>query len=227
MVAEKTRKKIIDAFIAQAAELPWEEVSMPSVAERASVKLATLRSAYDSRIALLEDFFRRIDTQVLEALDEGMADEPAQDRLFDILMNRLDALAPHKDALRAITREAWRNPLLAAELNRLALRSSAWMLSGAGIDGSGLRGLARTQGLVVAFGRVVRVWLDDEDQGQARTMAALDRELNRGAAMLGRLDKVGSVIGRLGGFASAAKSRVRRTRDRGMSSDESQSTEPA
>ncbi len=227
MVAEKTRKKLLDAFVVLAAELPWDEVSMSAISERAGVKLATVRMAYDTRIAMLEDFFRRIDAEVLDAVDKDMADEPAQDRLFDILMSRFDALVPHKDALRSIIGEAGCNPLLAAELNRLALRSSAWMLSGAGIESSGWRGLARTQGLVIAFARVIRVWLGDDDPGQARTMAALDRELNRGAAMLGQLDKVGAVFGSLRRFACTAKNRRSGMRGRDVPADDAEHGEPA
>lgn len=203
MVAEKTRRKIVDCFMRLVGEEPWEAVTMQALAEAAGVKPSTLRAAYDSRIAVLEDFFRRIDAQVLDAVDPDMAGEPASDRLFDVLMSRLDAYEPHRAALRALVREAWGNPLLAAELNRISLTSQSWMLTAAGIDASGLGGLAKAQGLVIAFARVVGVWLDDEDPGKARTMAALDRELQRGATVLSRLDKAGR-------RASAALGAVRR-----------------
>ena len=35
----------------------------------------------------------------------------------------------------------------------------------------------RAQGLALVWARVMRVWLDDEDPGLARTMAALDKRL--------------------------------------------------
>ncbi|HEX2257777.1 MAG TPA: TetR/AcrR family transcriptional regulator, partial [Afifellaceae bacterium] len=35
----------------------------------------------------------------------------------------------------------------------------------------------RAQGLALVWARVMRVWLDDDDPGLARTMAALDRRL--------------------------------------------------
>lgn len=224
MVAEKTRKKIIDSFMALVAEQPWDAVTMAAVAERADVKLSALRTAYDGRMAMLGDFFRRIDAQVLDGVDEELADEPAPDRLFDVLMSRLDALAPHKAALRSIAGEVRCNPLFAVDINRLMLRSAAWMLTAADIGTSGLRGMARTQGLVVAFARVIRVWLDDEEPGQARTMAALDRELKRGVAMLNQLDRAGAALGSLGRFVDAA--RRRQNRDRNASTADAAQANP-
>jgi hypothetical protein len=38
------------------------------------------------------------------------------------------------------------------------------------------------------FGSVLRTWTHDEDPGQARTMAALDRALARGQRFAGFLD---------------------------------------
>ena len=39
------------------------------------------------------------------------------------------------------------------------------------------RGVFRAQGLALVWARVMRVWLDDDDPGLARTMAALDKRL--------------------------------------------------
>ena len=38
---------------------------------------------------------------VLAGGDVDMAEEPARERLFDVLMRRLEALAPYKEAIRS------------------------------------------------------------------------------------------------------------------------------
>ena len=72
----------------------------------------------------------------------------------------------------------------------------------------------KTAGLASLYASVFRVWLDDEDQGLARTMAALDRRLRRGQRSLERLEDVCKGVGRItqglfgmirGGFGGAAK----------------------
>ena len=58
------------------------------------------------------------------------------------------------------------------------------MLTAAGISAAGPTGLLRAQGLALLFARVLRVFVNDDDEAHARTMAALDRELDRGGRLL-------------------------------------------
>jgi hypothetical protein len=64
------------------------------------------------------------------------------------------------------------------------------MLTAADIGASGPRGMLRAQGLAVLFASVLRTWINDDDPGLARTMAALDRALARGQRWSGLLDDV-------------------------------------
>ena len=132
-------------------------------------------------------FVKSTDRAVLAQDMDDMAEEPARERLFDVLMRRLEVLAAHRDAVRSLLRSARSNPPLAMALNGLAVRSQQWMLTAAGINASGPRGMIRAQGLAVLFASVLRTWVDDDDPGQARTMAALDRALGRGQRVVGLL----------------------------------------
>ena len=119
-----------------------------------------------------------------------MAEESPRERLFDVLMRRLEILAPHKEAVRSLLRSASCNPGLALALNGLAVRSQQWMLTAADIGASGPKGMLRAQGLALLFANVLRTWVDDDDDGHARTLAALDRELARGQRFAGLLDEL-------------------------------------
>jgi hypothetical protein len=59
----------------------------------------------------------------------------------------------------------------------MSVRSQHWMLEAAGIGASGPRGALRAQGAALMFARVLGVWLDDDEPGLDRTMAALGRGL--------------------------------------------------
>ena len=48
--------------------------------------------------------------------------------------------------------------------------------------------MVRAQGLALLFASVLRTWLHDDDPGQARTLAALDRALSSGQRWAGLLD---------------------------------------
>src|SRR5690606_13796008 len=102
-----------------------------------------LRDLFSSTLAILGSHIKAIDRQVLADIDPDMAEESPRERLFDVLMRRLELLAPHREALRSLIRSARTNPPLALALNGLAVQSQQWMLTAAGIGASGSRGLLR------------------------------------------------------------------------------------
>ena len=154
--ARTARQRIIDAFMGLLAEKPFEQIGLGEIASRAEVTLAELRENFSSTFAILAAQFKEIDRTVLAAGDGDLAEEPPRERLFDVLMRRLDALEPHKAAVRSLAASAMRDPVLGLALNRLAVRSQQWMLTAGGISAAGPRGIVRAQGLAMLFARVLR-----------------------------------------------------------------------
>ncbi len=182
------RDKAIGALMALLAEHRFEQIGLAEVAGRAGIKLSQLRAEFGSTLSILAAHMKDIDRTVLAGGDADMAEEPPRERLFDVLMRRLEALAPYKEAVRSIMCSARRNPGLAFALNAMAVRSQQWMLESAGIGASGPRGALRAQGAALMFARVLSVWIDDEEEGLDRTMAALDRGLSSAERWAGFLD---------------------------------------
>jgi AcrR family transcriptional regulator len=204
------RDKAIAALMELLTEQSFEDVGLAEVAGRAGIKLSQLRAEFGSTLAILGAFTKQIDNAVLDGGDADMAEEPPRERLFDVLMRRLEALAPYKDSLRSLIRSVRRNPGLALALNAMSVRSQSWMLEAAGIGASGPRGALRAQGAALMFARVMSVWIDDDEEGLDRTMAALDR----GLASAGRWD------GFVGDLLSIQKCLMRGPRRRRRPADE-------
>lgn len=182
------RDKAIDALMALLAEHRFEQIGLAEVAGRAGIKLSQLRAEFGSTLAILGAHIKQIDHAVLAGDTDDMAEESARERLFDVLMRRLDALAPYKNAVQSIMCSARRNPGLAFALNAMATRSQRWMLEAAGIRTSGPRGALRAQGAALMFACVLSVWIDEEGDSLDRTMAALDRGLGSAERWAGFLD---------------------------------------
>ncbi len=208
--ASSDRDKAVAALMELLAEHSFEDIGLAEVAGRAGLKLSQLRAEFGSTLAILGAHMKHIDNVVLDGGDADMAEETPHDRLFDVLMRRLEALGPHKDAMRSIMRSARRNPGLALALNAMAVRSQKWMLEAAGIGTSGPRGALRAQGAALMFARVTNVWIHDDEGGLDRTMAALDR----GLASAERWD------GFVGDLCSIPKCIVRGPRRRRRPADE-------
>jgi AcrR family transcriptional regulator len=208
------RDKIIAAFFALLGGQPFENIEYADIAARAGVSLETLRSEFGSKFSIVAAYVKAIDRKVLAGGDADMAEEPPRERLFDVLMRRLEAMYDDRPAIRSLMRSARRDPGLAFALNGLALRSQRWMLTAANIGSAGPRGLVRAQGLALLYASVMHTFLDDDDEGLARTMAALDRALGRGERWSGFLDDVCRLMPR-----SGCLPRFRRREGRSRDSD--------
>ena len=195
------RERIIESFMDLLGRNPIEEIGFAEIAAGAGTSLTQLRGLFGSKLAILAGHIKQIDQGVLAGGDGEMAEESPRERLFDVLMRRIELLEPRKAAVRSLMRSCRRQPGLALALNGLAVRSQHWMLTAADLDAGGPRGAARAQGLALLFASVLRTWVHDDDPGHARTMAALDRALARGQRLSGFLDnicRIPNCIGRMG-----------------------------
>jgi AcrR family transcriptional regulator len=213
------RDKIIAAFFALLAGQAFESIEYADIAARAGVSLETLRGEFGSKFSILAAYVKAIDRKVLAGDDADMADEPPRERLFDVLMRRLEAMRDDRPALRSLMRSAHRDPALTLALNGLAVRSQKWMLTAANIGSAGPRGLLRAQGLALLYAGVMQTFLDDDDEGLARTMAALDRALGRGQRWSGFLDDICRLIPRSGFLPRFRRRREDRRGDSGRDLD--------
>ncbi len=210
------RDKAINALRALLGEQRFEAIGFADIAERAGLTLAQLRAEFPSKLAIIAARSKDIDKAVLSGSQSEMSEEPARDRLFDVLMRRFEAMEGDQAMVRELMRAAMRHPSLGFALNAMAVNSQQWMLEAAGIHASGPKGVIRAQGLAVLFAGVARVWVDDDDEGLARTMAALDRELGRGARWVGFLDDLFLIPET---FGRIVRNRPRRRRPRGEDDD--------
>lgn len=195
MLDETTNKgRLIAVALKLAAERPWKAVTLIDIADRAQLTLAELRAHFEGKSAIVRSFVRAVDDELLRAVKRPQPGEGPRDALFEVIMARLDLLSPHKAAIRSIVEAAGPDPAML----QTALDSQHWMLQAAGINTSGAEGALRTLGLGTVYASVFRTWLDDDDPGMARTMAALDRRLRRGERNIKALE---DVCGALTGFA--------------------------
>jgi len=206
---QNPKDAIIAALLELAGERNWEDISLTDVATRAHVSLATFREFFPSKGAVLAAFSRKIDKEVLDGIGDTLADEPPKERLFDVLMRRLDALAPYKLGLEGISEWMARDPLAAVAINQMLLNSMRFMLEAAGIESEGPVGALKLQGLVLAWRRVLQTWYSDDDPGLAATMAALDRELTRGGRFVARAEDLSRLTSPLVSIARALFERRR------------------
>src|SRR5919112_4187207 len=221
-------ENVIEATMRLAADRPWNDIELADIAGEAGISLADLRDLFPSKGAILGGFSRMIDRKVLEGTSDDLAGEPARERVFDVIMRRLDAMAPYKAALRRIAYALRSDPLSLASLNQEGLNSQRYMLASVGISTEGPLGLLKVQGAVIVLANTMDTWFEDDDPVQARTMARLDRELRRGERVIEQAEdfrRLTAPFRALGQALLDGRSRMRRrTRTR---PEESGTSDPA
>ena len=185
--------RIITAALDCAAAKPWGHVTLLDVSEAAKLPLVEVRDAFAGKADILAAFLRAVDDEVLKRIPKQSEGQDRRDALFDVVMTRFDVLAPYKTALKSIRGSGPADISLAQPF----LASQHWMLQGAGIGTDGAAGALRIAGLGMVYASVFGTWLEDDDPGLARTMAALDRRLRRGERTLRGVEQVGMTLYRL------------------------------
>jgi ubiquinone biosynthesis protein COQ9 len=169
-------RALIAAGFAQAAEQGWRRVTIPDAARAAGLPLARARARFPGRAALLLRFGRIADQA---ALAEITGDGSVRDRLFDLLMRRIDVLQAHRAGVVALLRALPCEPPTAVLLTCATRRSLRWLGHAAGVEFRGLLGELRLRGLVAVWLWTLRAWERDESADLSATMAALDQALTR------------------------------------------------
>jgi hypothetical protein len=175
---------LIAAAFTLAARDGWDAVSPASAAREGALPLERARARFPFTLAILLRFGELADEHALsDALDSGATRE----RLFDITMRRFDALQHHRAGVLALLAALPTSPGTALALAAATTRSMGWMLEGAGVRSSGLRGALTSQGMTAVWLYALQAWRTDESADLSGTMAALDRALTRAEQAAGWL----------------------------------------
>lgn len=177
-------RELVKAAFDLGGQQGWRRVSVAAAARYGGLDLAEARRQFGGVIPILARFGRLADAH---ALDGAMTEGVVRDRLFDLLMRRIDFLQQHRAGVIALMRHAPLDPVLALWLSRANLNAMGWMLEGAGVSARGVRGEIRRKGLLAIWIWTLRVWLRDESEDLAATMAALDKALARADRAVARL----------------------------------------
>lgn len=167
---------LITAALAIAAEQGWRRVTVTDAARAAGLPLDRARVRFPARSVILQRFGALADQAALaDAPHEG----PVRDRLFDLLMHRIDAFQLRRAGVIAVLRGLPFDPPVALMLACATKRSMRWMLEAAGVTVTGPRGELTIKGCVAVWLWTLRAWERDGSDDLSATMAALDTALQR------------------------------------------------
>ncbi len=126
---------------------------------------------------LLEAAFARADGALFGGDDPP--GQPLRDRLFDLVMRHLEALAPLRPGFKSLFDPRLGDPAAALALAPALRRSIRAILSASGVSPDGPLGALRGVGLTAVYLAAFRVFMDDAGADLGATMAELDKRLTQ------------------------------------------------
>ncbi|MET1026266.1 MAG: TetR/AcrR family transcriptional regulator [Dongiaceae bacterium] len=184
---QDVRKRLHEALLSQVAAIGWRDLSYAQVVKAAGVSLPAAYRLYRSKSGVLAGLSSEIDQRLLGGLEEDPLDGTARDKLFDLIMRRLDLQEANKAAIEGLLHDLPRSPAEALCVVGRLNRSIGLMLELAGVSVSGIGGLMRIKALTGLYLHVLRSWLRDDTADSATTMALLDKRLDQIERLLGLL----------------------------------------
>lgn len=191
-MATRTRRAerepdLLDAVMAEIARTGLRDLDRTAVARRAGVSVAAVYDAFPTRASVLAALGRRLDRAMLDFPPEELDPLTPRERLFELIMRRLDAALPWRPGLRRMVREMRGEPRFLLQSLCNLDRTAEWLLEIAGLPVSGVRRLVLEAALLRVYARTFETWLRDESEDLARTLATLDRGLGRFFQLAGRV----------------------------------------
>ncbi|MCA3280881.1 MAG: helix-turn-helix transcriptional regulator [Roseomonas sp.] len=156
----------------------WPGLTMRRLAAEAGMDTATLRERFPTRLDLLLLHGRVMDQAVLAGTIPGQGGS-ARDRIFDVLMRRLDAMQPHREGILRLFDDMRRDPAVALALAPHIGVAMRWMLEAAEVEAKSCEARLLALGLTGVWLATIRAWSRDDSPDMGTTMAALDAALDR------------------------------------------------
>ena len=170
--------RLIRALLDLTPAQGWSDLSLRDIAAKADLTLAEAYRAAPSKLHIIQAYSAQLDQVILAGDEPDAAMDPA-DQLFDVIMRRFDAMLPDRAAFGIIYHALRRDPAALAACMPSALKSLEVIILCANLRREGVRAAWLRIELIRLLRAVFLVWLSEEDLGQSKTMAELDRRVRR------------------------------------------------
>lgn len=169
--------KLCTAALKLAASRPWETLTLAQIAKEARLPLVRAKKAVVSPDDLLPAIVEQTNAAVTALYLTAPHEAALKDRLFELLMARLECLQKQRAAALSIQRACLQDSKLAKIMLRAQWRAMEATLELAQWRAKGIGKLALTGFFLALYQVALLQWQRDTTSDLSKTMAALDRSL--------------------------------------------------
>tara|TARA_B100000686_G_C16790862_1_gene978619 strand:+ start:2476 stop:3081 length:606 start_codon:yes stop_codon:yes gene_type:complete len=168
---------IIDTTLSLAGKVGWAKVTLREIGREIDLPEHEVKAIFSSEWNILEAFRARTDRQITEQKTPNWSERAPKDRLFEVLMERIDIIEPWKPGLASIANYGIKQPIAGLKLFVGLNKSMLTMLNYAEIKTVPPGVPWQSHGLTVIYLLVLRRWLSDDSDDLGPTMAELNEKL--------------------------------------------------
>ncbi len=173
------RPRLIEACLKLSSKATLRGLPRDIIAAQTKIPVSTLAAWIETDTAVPAFLIGSVDDILEKEIDTTTLGETLKDRLFDIVMTRLDLLQQHRAQVLSWARVIRQTPLFLQNAIRAHWKSCHRMLLLAGLSEKDDSLFVQQITLFVVFQLTLAKWEKDKTQDMAQTMALLDRLLLR------------------------------------------------
>jgi len=175
---QKDRTKVLAVALPLIAEMGWQNFALDMAYSAAKLSVKKAATCFANKEDLLAFFSQEITKEMMEECGP-FVDEPEKDRLFDVIMTRFDVLQKHRPVIIELFEFFKRNPLQGLSF-LVSLRSTVqWILCAAQVTDSSYPFHLKEKAVLSVYMLTLRTWVRDDSPDLEKTMADLDKNLDR------------------------------------------------
>lgn len=179
MTLDELRAALAERLPQEAAFDGWSEKALDAAAQSLGVPADRARLAFAGGAGQMVDaWFANIDRHMADQLPpETLAQMRIRDRITALVLARLAAMAPHREALRRAL-AVLAMPHHVAMATALGWRAADAMWRLAGDNSTGFAHYTKRMTLIGVYGSTLLIFIDDQSEDYAETRAFLDRRID-------------------------------------------------
>jgi ubiquinone biosynthesis protein COQ9 len=179
MTLDELRAALAELLPAEAAFEGWSDAALDAAAATLGVPAERARLAFAGGAGqMIDAWFASIDRHLADALPpEALAPMRVRDRITALVLARIDAVAPHREALRrALAVLAMPHHIVMGTALGWRAADAMWRL--AGDSATGFAHYSKRLTLGAVYGATLLAFIDDDSEDHAETRAFLDRRID-------------------------------------------------
>ena len=179
MTLDELRAALAERLPQEAVFDGWSEKALDAAAQAIGVPPERARLAFAGGAGqMIDAWFASIDRHMADSLPpEKLAEMRIRDRITALVLARLDALAPYREALRrALAVLAMPHHMAMATALGWRAADAMWRL--AGDNATGVAHYSKRMTLLGVYGATLLCFIDDDSEDHAETRAFLDRRID-------------------------------------------------